>query len=188
MFGIPGAHGDNSGRDLRAAQGANTATLQSAAGAYSNYRVANAMARQQALNNMMSLYQGPQNTLGAISGGQGANASLAGYSPFSAVPGYFNVGRAAPVTQNYNGRPSAAFGIGIDTSGHGLGGPGSFNPGIGGGFAPAGPNSAIGQSGSGYNVSSSANLAQNLPGSMPINNGGIGYGPGQTNPFQFRRA
>jgi hypothetical protein len=86
--------------------------MQGSAQALSNYRVANAQARQQALDNQMSLYAGPNAALAGISGGQGANLSQAGVSPFTA--GYFNIGRATPHLRSngeiYNGMSTDAAG------------------------------------------------------------------------------
>lgn len=96
-------------------------TMQGAAQAYSNYRVSQALARQQALENMMSLYNGPNRALAGISGGQGADFSHVTNNPFAAQNGYFNVGRAGTYTMGPNGDSNGAMrtynGLSVDTLG-----------------------------------------------------------------------
>jgi len=128
------------------------------------------------LQNIMSLYQGSQNALGAISGGQGANTSQVGYSPFSASTGYFNVGRYQPIVRDHGHQDGV---IGIDTAG------GTVNPnltlagGLNGTFRPVGQQ-AFGIGSSAGNPVGDAGFSQN---------GGQGYRPTpapQSNPFVFR--
>ena len=111
IFSGPVASNNNQARDRAVMD----RTMQGAAQTYSNYRVGQNLARQQALENMMSLYNGPNRALAGISGGQGADFSHVTNNPFSAQQGYFNIGRAGTYTQP--GRNQVWGGLSVDTQG-----------------------------------------------------------------------
>lgn len=164
-----GAHADNSASLAARDKATANRTMQGSAQAISNYRIAQAQARQAALGNMMSLYNGPNDVLAGISGGRGADLSRAGYSPFAASTGYFNIGRATPYDAGYN-----RTGAGLSTTSSGnditdVGGSGQFMTRYPNQQAPV----TSAQFGSGGQI----DLRQNGIGAPP---------PMQQNPFQFR--